>query len=148
MDVDTRIFWAVRGKDLTRVFGGGHGRRATGPRQLGSSLRELQDSGRLTLIRDFRVIAVENDGSTLTVIGFNSVGGEIRVSNVDEIIGATGQRPEYSIATELRLKLDPWLESTEALGPLIDPNIHSCGTVRPHGHRELSPRSQDSIRLA
>ncbi|HSC79437.1 MAG TPA: hypothetical protein VLC08_03700, partial [Chitinolyticbacter sp.] len=53
------------------------------------------------------------------------------------IICATGQRPDLSIAAELRLKLDPWLESTEALGPLIDPNLHSCGTVRPHGHREL-----------
>jgi hypothetical protein len=29
---------------------------------------------------------------------------------------------------ELRLKLDPWLECTEALGPLIAPNLHSCGT--------------------
>ena len=38
----------------------------------------------------------------------------------------------------MRVKLDPWLESNEALGPLIDPNEHSCGTVRPHGHRELS----------
>ena len=36
------------------------------------------------------------------------------------------------------MRLDPALESTEALGPLIDPNVHSCGTVRPHGHRELS----------
>jgi hypothetical protein len=42
------------------------------------------------------------------------------------------------VASELRLRLDPWLESTEALGPLIDPNLHSCGTVRPHGHRELA----------
>lgn len=33
---------------------------------------------------------------------------------------------------------DPWLESAEALGPLVDPNLHSCGTVYPHGHRELS----------
>src|SRR3546814_5562703 len=24
------------------------------------------------------------------------------------------------------------------LAPLIDPNLHSCGTVRPHGHRELA----------
>lgn len=39
---------------------------------------------------------------------------------------------------ELRLRLDPWLESTDALAPLIDPNVHSCGTVRPHGHRELA----------
>jgi hypothetical protein len=42
------------------------------------------------------------------------------------------------MVSELRLRLDPWLESTEALGPLIDPNLHSCGTVRPHGHRELA----------
>src|SRR5688572_13978365 len=39
---------------------------------------------------------------------------------------------------ELRLELDPWLESTRALGPLIDPNEHSCGSVPPHGHRELA----------
>ena len=23
-------------------------------------------------------------------------------------------------------------------GPLIDPNVHSCGTVRPHGAQELA----------
>lgn len=51
---------------------------------------------------------------------------------------ATGQRPDLAITSELRVKLDPGLESTEALGPLIDPNVHSCGTVRPHGHRELA----------
>ena len=25
-----------------------------------------------------------------------------------------------------------------ALGPLIDPNVHTCGTVPPHGVRELT----------
>ena len=38
----------------------------------------------------------------------------------------------------MRLELDPWLESPRALGPLIDPNLHSCGSVPPHGHRELA----------
>jgi hypothetical protein len=38
----------------------------------------------------------------------------------------------------LRLDLDPWIESARALGPMIDPNLHSCGSVPPHGHRELS----------
>jgi hypothetical protein len=42
------------------------------------------------------------------------------------------------LTRELRLDLDPWLESTKALGPLIDPNLHSCGSVPPHGHRELA----------
>ena len=138
VDGNTRILWAVRGNDLTRVFGGGAADALPARGQLGSSLRELQDSGRLTLIRDFRLVSVENDGSTLTVAGTNSEGQETRVSSIDEIIGATGQRPDYSIAAELRLELDPWLESAKALGPLIDPNVHSCGTVRPHGHRELS----------
>src|SRR6266404_781477 len=43
-----------------------------------------------------------------------------------------------SLTRELRLDLDPWLESAKALGPLIDPNEHSCGDVPPHGHRELA----------
>ena len=30
------------------------------------------------------------------------------------------------------------MESPTALAPLIDPNVHSCGTVRPHGARELA----------
>jgi hypothetical protein len=55
----------------------------------------------------------------------------------DRIIVATGQRPDLALTRELRLDLDPWLESTRALGPMIDPNLHSCGTVRPHGYREL-----------
>jgi hypothetical protein len=39
---------------------------------------------------------------------------------------------------ELRLTIDPWLESSGTVGPLIDPNLHSCGSVRPHGARELA----------
>jgi len=43
-----------------------------------------------------------------------------------------------SITRELRLELDPRLESAKALGPLIDPDVHSCGAAPPHGHRELA----------
>ena len=39
---------------------------------------------------------------------------------------------------ELRIALDPAIECPVALAPLIDPNEHSCGTVRPHGARELA----------
>ena len=64
--------------------------------------------------------------------------GRRRIGPVDRIIAATGQRPDLSLTRELRLDLDPWLESAKALGPLIDPNLHSCGVVPPHGHRELA----------
>src|SRR5690606_38381899 len=39
--------------------------------------------------------------------------------------------------------LDPWLECPAAIGPLIDPNLHSCGTVRPHGAKELAHPEPD-----
>lgn len=39
---------------------------------------------------------------------------------------------------ERRLELDSWLEGVKALGPLIDPNLQSCGSVPPNGHCETS----------
>ena len=57
--------------------------------------------------------------------------GPVTLPPADRIIVATGQRPDLSVTRELRLDLDPWLESPRALGPLIDPNLHSCGTVPP-----------------
>ena len=56
----------------------------------------------------------------------------------DRIVVATGQRPDLDMTRELRLDLDPWLELPKALGPAIDPNLHSCGSVPPHGYKELS----------
>lgn len=49
----------------------------------------------------------------------------------------TGSRPDLTIISEIRTSIDSITESVEALAPLIDPNIHSCGTVRPHGEKEL-----------
>ena len=56
----------------------------------------------------------------------------------DELVVCTGFRPELDFLRELRLSLDPALECPPELAPLIDPNLHSCGTVRPHGARELA----------
>jgi hypothetical protein len=61
----------------------------------------------------------------------------------DELIVATGFRPDLSFVRELRTALDPALECPPILAPLIDPNLHSCGTVRPHGARELSQPEPD-----
>jgi hypothetical protein len=58
--------------------------------------------------------------------------------DVDRVVTATGFRPDHTIASELRLGLDPALESPVALAPLIDPNVHTCGSVPAHGARELA----------
>src|SRR5262249_39381689 len=61
-----------------------------------------------------------------------------RTLAADQIIGATGFRPDLSFLGEIRLVNDPILEAPALLAPLIDPNLHSCGTVRPHGVDELT----------
>jgi hypothetical protein len=73
----------------------------------------------------------------LRVSGHDAQGQPVQLNDIDQIVCATGQRPELSMTSELRLALDPALEASAALGPLIDPNLHSCGSVPPHGHREL-----------
>ena len=57
---------------------------------------------------------------------------------VDQLVVATGFRPQLDFLREVRLSLDPAVECPPILAPLIDPNLHSCGTVRPHGARELA----------
>ncbi|MDR7270512.1 N-acetylglutamate synthase-like GNAT family acetyltransferase [Pelomonas saccharophila] len=134
----TQLAWAVRSPALQRVFGGGDADALPARGALGASLRRLRDGGALEFFGGLRVTRIERVGEQLRVHGLDAKQQPVVVDGIDEIICATGQRPDLTITSELRLKLDPWLESTEALGPLIDPNLHSCGTVRPHGHRELA----------
>ncbi len=134
----TQLAWAVRSPVLTRVFGGGDADALPARGQLGSALKALRDGGRLTFVSGLRIAEVARSGDTLTVHGLDAQGRRVTLDGIDQIVCATGQRPDLAMVGELRLQLDPWLESTEALGPLIDPNLHSCGTVRPHGHRELA----------
>ena len=134
----TALVWAVRSPALTRVFGGGDADALPARGALGTALRSLRDSGGMAFHAGLRITRIERDGGQLTVVGVDAEGREQRLPGIDEIICATGQRPDLALTRELRVKLDPWLESNEALGPLIDPNLHSCGTVRPHGHRELA----------
>lgn len=135
----TKLAWSVRSPVLQRVFGGGQADALPARGRLGSQLRALRDRGDLAFVSGLRINALRRDADgRITVEGLDANETVRTLSGIDEIICATGQRPDLTIASELRLKLDPWLESTEALGPLIDPNVHSCGTVRPHGHRELS----------
>lgn len=134
----TKLVWSVRTPVLTRVFGGGDADALPARGALGASLRRLRDAGALEFNAGLRITEITQEGGKLLVSGVDLTGEPKHIDGVDEIVCATGQRPDLSLTSELRLKLDPWLESTEALGPLIDPNEHSCGTVRPHGHRELS----------
>ena len=133
----TSIVWATRGENLMRVYGGGRADQLPARGELGANLKALVDSGRVTLVAGFSATRVRSLGDQVVVEG-ETANGLREVGPVDRIVVATGQRPDLTLTRELRLDLDPWLESAKALGPLIDPNLHSCGSVPPHGHRELA----------
>ena len=100
-------------------------------------MRRLVQSGRVELATGFRVHALRLHADQVTVVSRGLDHAE-RTLTADRVVNATGFRPDHSIAAELRLDLDPVLGCTRELAPLIDPNVHSCGTVPPHGVHELS----------
>jgi thioredoxin reductase len=129
----TEITWVVRRATTGKLFGGGEKDQLAARGELGAAVRRLVDAGRLKLVLSFQTEAVERRPDGLFVHS-----ADRQVGPVDEIIVATGFRPDFSYLRELQMGLDPIVESTPSLAPMIDPNLHSCGTVRPHGHVELA----------
>lgn len=133
---DTDIAWLVRGADTQRSFGGGDNDQIAARGALGTKFRHLVEGGQIKMEAGFGVTHILKEPGGLRVA--TGPGVDDRHVVVDELVVATGFRPDYTFCSELRLELDPTTECAPMLAPLIDPNIHSCGTVRPHGARELS----------
>jgi ubiquinone/menaquinone biosynthesis C-methylase UbiE/thioredoxin reductase len=129
----TAITWAVRRSDVGAMYGGGEADALPARGDLGARLRAVVEAGRVRLVTGFGTAALRRDGARVTVIDAQGRA----LGPVDEVIAATGFRPDLAMLGELRLDLDPAVESPRALASLIDPNVHSCGTVRPHGVEEL-----------
>jgi thioredoxin reductase len=129
----TQIVWAIRRHDLQHLFGGGEQDGLPARGQLGQRIRDLLEAESIRLVTGVSIQALVH-----TAQGIVIEGEEERIGSVDEIIATTGFRPDLSFLRELRVSVDPSLESPVALAPLIDPNVHSCGTVPPHGVGELA----------
>jgi thioredoxin reductase len=138
-DPATRISWVLRRGVVGNAFGGGGDADQLPARgALGRKAQEAVESGRITVVPGFRTESVEHDESA-TPGGLVLVSDDgNRVRQVDEVVVLTGFRPDLSLLSELRLELNSTLQAPVALAPLIDPNVHSCGTVYPHGVSELS----------
>jgi hypothetical protein len=135
----TRILWAIRAADPSRLYGGGEADQLPDRGRLGTDLRSLVASGAIELVPSFTTTAVTVDegGQAVTLVGATP-GGERRIESVHNVAAATGFRPDLAMLRELRLDLDAGLEAPSAIAPLVDPAFHSCGTVAPHGHRDLA----------
>ena len=131
----TDVLWAMRSTPSERTFGGLDDDELAGRGALGERAKAVVEAGSVQLVAPFRVNAFDLRGDEVAVTGKTDHGDD--TITVDEVIVATGFRPDFTAMSELRLDLHPWLESSRELGPLIDPNEHSCGTVPPHGEHEL-----------
>jgi thioredoxin reductase len=136
----TRITWAIRGGSARRLYGGGAADELPARGELGTRLRAAVDAGRLELVTRVTIERLEPGAGTVRVRGTGRRDGVDGVLDlhVDRIVNATGFRPDLDLLREVRLDLDPVVEAPAALAPLIDPNLHSCGTVPPHGEPVLS----------
>ncbi|WP_431981484.1 NAD(P)-binding domain-containing protein [Streptomyces qinglanensis] len=135
----TKAVWLLRRSLSDSTFGGGEADQLPARGALGLAAKAAVDDGYAEAVTGFRTDTVERaaDGSLVLV----SEDGR-RLGPVDEMIVLTGLRPDLSFLSEIRLRLDERLQAPAELAPLIDPNVHSCGTVYPHGHRELSHPDQ------
>lgn len=133
---ETEILWGVRREGLGTRLGGGEADGLPERGAIGLRVAAAVRDGNVQLISRFHIREV-SPGKRRALSLEATIGPDPARLGVDEIIGATGFRPELDMLREVRTRLDGWLESVEQLAPLIDPNIHSCGTVRPHGAREL-----------
>ena len=108
---------------------------------LGIHIHELVDTGKVEVITPFYISQVKKDDN-ISIIG--TIHGEQKVlTGFEELIVNAGSRPDFTINSELRLSIDSATESVHALAPLIDPNVHSCGTVRAHGEEILRQPEKD-----
>ncbi|MFF8609656.1 NAD(P)-binding domain-containing protein [Streptomyces sp. NPDC015346] len=134
----THATWILRRGISGSTFGGGTADQLPARGALGLAAKAAVDEGHADAVTGFRTRAIEREGERLVLV---SEDGH-RLDPVDELIVLTGLRPDLSFLDELRLRLDERLQAPVELAPLIDPNQHSCGTVYPHGVKELSHPEQ------
>ncbi|MFE9172463.1 NAD(P)-binding domain-containing protein [Streptomyces kebangsaanensis] len=135
----THAAWVLRRGIGANTFGGGEADQLPARGALGLRAKAAVEDGHASAVTGFRTQAVERDGDRLVLVAEDGR----RLDPVDEVIVLTGFRPDLSFLSEVRLGLDERLRAPTALAPLIDPNVHSCGTVYPHGVNELSHPEKD-----
>jgi thioredoxin reductase len=137
-EAGTHAVWILRRGLGADTYGGGEADQLPARGALGLRAKVAVEDGYASAVTGFRTQAVEKEGDRLVLVAEDGR----HLDPVDEVVVLTGFRPDLSFLSEIRLGLDERLQAPTALAPLIDPNVHSCGTVYPHGVKELSHPEQ------
>ncbi|WP_067601920.1 FAD-dependent oxidoreductase [Nocardiopsis listeri] len=130
----TKAVWVLRRGEIGDAFGGGAADQLAARGALGQRAKAAVEAGHVEVVTGFRTGRVRAENDRFVLIDDDGRQSE----PVDEVVALTGFRPDLAFLSEMRLGLDPTLQAPVELAPLIDPNAHSCGTVYPHGAKELS----------
>lgn len=132
---DTTVTWLIRNARAARVSSSSED-ELTGRADLGSRVDRAVARGDIALVDGFEIIRANRGAEAVELVGQRR--GAVASHATDVVVNATGFRPDLGMLREIRLELDEIVEAPTRLAPLIDPNLHSCGTVEPHGFRELA----------
>jgi thioredoxin reductase len=138
-EAGTAVTWLIRNAQAVRVSSSADDELADRAR-LGSRVDQAVADGRIAVLDGFEIIRGRRVDEGVELVGHRR--GEVVAHATDVVVNATGFRPNLDILREIRLELDDIVEAPKRLAPLIDPNVHSCGTVEPHGFRELTHPEQ------
>ncbi|MDQ0273418.1 FAD-dependent oxidoreductase [Cytobacillus purgationiresistens] len=133
---ETNILWIMRRQNVEAAYGGEEKDALEARGALGTKIHKLVDDQIIKVFTPFFIQQVKKSNKGSALIGIQN-GKEMTLEEIDEVIVNTGSRPDLLMVSEVRTSIDTSTESVHELAPLIDPNLHSCGTVRPHGEKEL-----------
>ncbi|MBU2877891.1 NAD(P)-binding domain-containing protein [Aliiglaciecola lipolytica] len=128
-----RVLWGIRGSSVDNIVRSPKNDELQERRSLEVHIQKLLDEGKIEVFTNIAIEKINCENDKLIVKSHSS-----QLPPVDKIIAATGFRPNLQLLSELRTSIDPATQSPVNLGPLIDPNLHSCGSVPEHGAAELS----------
>lgn len=138
----TDILWIMRRKNVEDAYGGEERDALEARGTLGIRIHKLVDEQKIKVVTPFSIRQIKKSDNGLIICG-NQLGSESTIENIDEVIVNAGSRPDLDMIREIRTSIETSTESVDQLAPLIDPNLHSCGTVRPHGEKELRQPEKD-----
>ncbi|MFB5664158.1 NAD(P)-binding domain-containing protein [Alteribacillus sp. HJP-4] len=140
---NTEITWMIRRSNIEEIMGGGDNDQLPERGALGTRLKQVISDGAVNVYTSAVVQSLRKSNGNRVIVHADVQGEPMTSGPYDEVIANTGSRPAFQFLSEIRYTADPALESVPALAPLIDPNVHSCGTVRPHGEKELRQPEKD-----
>jgi len=135
----TRITWAIRRPVSGDTFGGAGADELPERGALGQRARTAVESGAVELVTGFRTAQVRTEGDQVVLVSEDGA----QLEPADAVVALTGFRPDLSFLAEMRLDLDPTLEAPRSIAGDIDPNLHSCGSVRATGAADLAQPEPD-----